>query len=376
VANLVFFPSMLLFGAGVFCHVAGDHWLHLAGDSAFNATYSLLALWSATLLNVFGLGRAKWPQNVGGTATWVTAAIVLAAGTFACYRFGSATAITPASVMPDLSSFASYTTLTTIALAYSGLELGPIMGGEIRDPRKVMPRAILISTTAITLIYMVGTAALLVALPKGQVDIIGGIPQALAAVGDRLGIAAFGPLTAVLMVVANIGGLSAYVGGTARLPLVVGVDRYLPAPLARLHPKYGTPWIALLVQAAVTTGILFASLSGSTIHDAYVVLLDMTVILSLLPLLYIFASLPVLRRRAAGRDEGVTLAPGGRLGGWGWATVGFVTTASAIITSMIPPEGTRPALFIAKVIGGSALLVGVGMVFYVNGRRRQRGEPG
>jgi amino acid transporter len=158
VANLVFFPSMLLFGAGVFCHIAGDHWLHLAGDPGFDATYSLLALWGATLLNIFGLGRAKWLQNLGGTATWVTAAIILAAGAFAWFRFGTATAITPAAVVPDLGAFASYTTLTTIALAYSGLELGPIMGGEIRDPRKVMPRAILISTTAIALLIGVGMA--------------------------------------------------------------------------------------------------------------------------------------------------------------------------------------------------------------------------
>jgi amino acid transporter len=375
VSNLVFFPSMLLFGAGVFCHIAGDRWLHLASDPGFNTAYSLTALWCATLLNIFGLGRAKWLQNLGGTATWVAAASVVLAGAFAWYRFGPATTITAAKVVPDFGAFATYTTLTTMALAYSGLELGPIMGGEIRDPRKVMPRAILISTTAIALIYMAGTAALLVALPEGQVDIIGGIPQALAAVGDRLGIPAFGPLTAVLMVVANVGGLSAFVSGTARLPLVVGVDRYLPAPLARLHPQYGTPWIALLVQGTITSVILLASISGSTIHDAYVVLLDMTVILSLLPLLYIFASLPVLRRRAAGRNDGITLVAGGGLGCWVWATVGFATTAFAIITSMIPPEGTRPALFIAKVIGGSALLVGAGLLFYFNGSRRQRREP-
>jgi amino acid transporter len=375
VSNLVFFPSMLLFGAGVFCHVAGDRWLHLAGDASFNTAYSLAALWCATLLNILGLGRAKWLQNLGGTATWVAAAGVVLAGAFAWHRFGPATAITPAAVMPDFGAFATFTTLSTMALAYSGLELGPIMGGEIRDPRKVMPRAILISTTAIALIYMVGTLALLVALPQGQVDIIGGIPQALAAVGDRLGIPAFGPLTAALMVVANVGGLSAFVGGTARLPLVVGVDRYLPAPLARLHPEYGTPWIALLVQGAITSVILLASISGSTIHDAYVVLLDMTVILSLLPLLYIFASLPVLRRRAAGRNDGITLVAGGTLGCWVWATVGFATPAFAIGASMIPPEGTPPALFAAKVIGGSVLLVGVGLAFYVSGSRRQRREP-
>ena len=218
---------------------------------------------------------------------------------------------------------------------------------------------------------MVGTAALLVALPQGQVDIIAGIPQALEAVGARLGLPAFGAISAVLLLVANIGGLSAFVSATARLPLVVGVDRYLPAPLARLHPRYGTPWIALLVQATITSLILLASLSGSTIHEAYGVLLDMTVIMSLLPLLYIFASLPVLRRRAAGRDEGVTLVPGGRVACWVWAALGFATTAFAVVTSAVPPDAGARCCFCVKVVGGCTLLIGVGMAFYINGSRRR-----
>jgi amino acid transporter len=245
------------------------------------------------------------------------------------------------------------------------------MGGEIREPRKVLPRAILISAICIAAIYMAGTAALLVALPQAQIDIIGGIPQALAAVGARLGFPAFGPLTAALIVIANLGALGAFVSGTARLPFVVGVDRYLPAPLAALHPKYGTPWVALLVQGTITSAVLLAALSGSTIHEAFAVLLDMTVILALLPLLHIFASLPVLRMRAAGRNEGITLVPGGAVGCWIAAALGFSTTAFAIVTSMLPPAGSDKALFFLKVVGGSALMIGVGLAFFLRGRRRR-----
>jgi glutamate:GABA antiporter len=374
VANLVFFPSMLLFGAGVFVYVAGDRWLSLAGSASFNGACCLAALWGATLLNVFGLERAKWLQNIGGIATWVATALILLSGAVAWYRFGPATPLSPANVMPDFGSFATFSTLATIALAYAGLELGPIMGGEIRDARKVLPRAILISEIGITTIYVAGTAALLVALPKEQIDIIGGIPQALAAVGSRLGFPAFGPVTAALIVLANLGGLGAFVSGTARLPFVVGVDRYLPAPLAALHPKYGTPWVALLVQGTITSGILLAALSGATIHEAFVVLLDMTVILSLLPLLYIFAALPALRVRAAGRNEGITLVPGGSLGCWIAAAVGFTTTAFAIVVSAMPPDDSGDkTLFFLKVIGGSALLIAVGLVAFVRGRRRSHG---
>lgn len=107
------------------------------------------------------------------------------------------------------------------------------------------------------------------------------------------------------MVLGSIGGVSAWVSGTTRLPFVVGVDRYLPAALARLHPQHGTPHVSLIVHKGVLCSlVLLAALSGSTIKEAFVILLDMTIITSMLPLLYIFAAYPILRRRAARTNRG------------------------------------------------------------------------
>jgi glutamate:GABA antiporter len=372
VANLVFFPSFLLFGAGVSLYIAGGRWLELAENSNYIAGYCLIALWGTTWLNVVGLERAKWLQNIGGIATWLAAALVLIGGGVAWYKFGPATSFTPGSLKPDLESMAALTALATIAFAYSGLELGPILGGEIQDPRRRIPRAIAISGIVIAGIYIAGTASLMIALPAEQVDLVGGIPQALAAVGERVGYALFGPLTAGLVALGNLGCIGAWMTGTARLPFVVGVDRYLPKPLSALHPNYGTPHVALLAQAAITTIVLVTAISGSTVHDAFVILVDMTLILGFLPLLYIFASLPVLRRAAIADEGGIAVIPGGALGCWLTTGLGFATTLLAIVTSMIPPDDSpAPTLFLAKVAGGSLLFVCTGLLFYARGHRRR-----
>ena len=369
IANLVFFPLLLLFGAGVSLYIAGDTWLALAENAWYNAGYCLAVLWGATLLNIAGLERAKWLQNIGGIATWTAAGFLVIGGGFAWHEFGAATAFTLSAVIPDLGSMATMTTLATIALAYGGLELGPILGGEIKEPRKRIPRAILISVALVTAMYMAGTAALLIALPAAQIDLVGGIPQALAAVGDRLGIPAFGPVTAGLIALGNLGGVGAWMTGTARLPFVVGVDRYLPPALAALHPRYSTPYVALLTQGAITSMVLLAAVSGTTMHEAFIVLTDMTLILGFLPLLYLFAALPVLRRRAAGRNEGITLIPGGALGCGLTCGLGFATTLLAIVTSLVPPDvSSNPGLFFLKVIGGCLLMIGTGLAFYARGR--------
>lgn len=207
--------------------------------------------------------------------------------------------------------------------------------------------------------------------PAAACRAIAGIPQALAAVGARIGIPQFGAVTACLMTLASIGAISAWISGTTRLPFVVGVDRYLPAALARLHPVHGTPHVSLLVQGVICSLVLLVAVSGSTIKEAFVILLDMTIITGLLPLLYIFAAYPILRQRAAGRNAGITVSPGGALVCWVAGFTGFATTALAIVTSMIPPAGSAsPGLFVAKVVGGSALLIGVGLLFYRRGRRQ------
>jgi amino acid transporter len=369
VSNLVFLPSALLFGAGALVHVGGGAWSGLGESPLYNGAVCLTALWLATLVNIVGLNRAKWLQNIGALCTWTVAAVLLVAGGYAWWHFGSATSFAAKSLVPDLSSLAAWTTMASIALAYVGLELGPILGGEIREPRKTIPRATLISCIVIAVIYIAGTAALLVALPTEKINLITGIPQALAAVGERVGIPFFGNVMALLVALASLGAVSAWIAGTARLPYVVGVDRYLPAALARTHPRHGTPHIALLVQAALTTLVLLAGLSGATVREAYVVLLDMTLILTFIPLLYVFAALPVMRfrERAAdkGNESGIWRAPGGVWGSCVFGGIGFATTLLAIVTSMVPPaDSVSPGLFLLKVVGGCVLLIGVGMGFY------------
>lgn len=373
ISNLAYFPSMLLFSAGIFLHIGGSHWLSHASDGRYNLTYSLLVLWAATSLSILGLQRAKWLQNIGGIATWTTGALILIAGAVALYRFGPATHITTSNVMPDFKRLATYSTFATIALAFQGLELGPILGGEIRDPDRQIPRATLISCVVIAAIYIAGTASLLIALPASTIDVIGGIPQALQAIGDRIGLHAFGSLTALLVTLGSIGTVAAWVTGTARLPFVVGLDRYLPAALGRLHPRYDTPHVALTIQGVLTSLMLAAALSGSTIHEAYIILIDMTVIMSLLPLLYIMLAFPVLRHRAATQDKGAGHSPIRKIGCWIIGLIGFAVTLLAIITSMIPPDGdNHPELFLLKVVGGSALLICIGLVFH---RFRRQAHP-
>jgi glutamate:GABA antiporter len=371
IANLVFFPSLLLFGAGAFLYIHGGTWLKLADNPIYNGTFCLGILWLAVVLNIVGLERAKWLQNVGAVATWTVGALVLCGGVLAWYRFGAATPITARGLVPNLRSLPIVASFATMALAYSGLDLGPILGGEIKNPRRTIARALLIACVAIGVLYIAGTAALLTALPARQINAISGIPQALTAVAMRAGMPIFGVIAAALVTLSQIGSLGAWITGTARLPFLFGLDRYLPKALGAVHPATGSPHVALLTQGVLATLVLLAAISGSAVREAYLMLIDMTVILTFLPLLYMFAALPMLRRRATGKPANITLIPGGPFVCWLVGGSGFLVTLLALIVAMVPPaDSTSRALFAIKVIGGCAGLIAVGLVFYVRGRRR------
>jgi amino acid transporter len=257
-----------------------------------------------------------------------------------------------------------------MALAYSGLELGPILGGEIKNPRRTIARALLIACVAIGVVYIAGTAALLMALPAQQINAVSGIPQALAAIAMRAGVPIFGFIAAALVTLSQAGSLGAWITGTARLPFLFGLDRYLPKALGAVHPATGSPYVALLTQGVLATLVLLAAISGSAVHEAYLMLIDMTVILSFLPLLYMFAALPVLRRRAIGKQANITLIPGGPFACWLVGGTGFLVTLLALVVVMVPPaDSTSRTLFAVKVIGGCASLIAVGLCFYIRGRR-------
>jgi amino acid transporter len=361
VNNLVYFPSLLLTTAAIAAYAGGSRWVHLEENKVFVAAFSLGILWIALGMNLIGLRVGKWVQNLGAYGTWVPALIFIGLATWSLTVFGSATSFAPGNLIPKNFDFSLVSFFATMTFAFAGLELAPTLGGEIHDPAATLRRGIFISGIAIVAMYILGTAAVLVALPVETVSITNGIPQAAAAIAERLQAPALAPvaaLVAVLLVLGNLGGVGAWLAGTARIPFVAGLDAVLPAAFGRVHPRWQTPYVALLVQAGVATLFVVAGLLGSTVRDAYVALTDTTIVLYFIPYLYLFASYLRLRRVRTWRTA-VT----------GW--VGFGAVVLSIALALVPPGVHAPWVFRAKVVGGVMVFMGVGWWLAARGVRQR-----
>lgn len=370
VNNVFYFPSLLMFLAGAFLFIGGERWLSLGDSGLYNVAFALLLIWAVIGVNIIGVERAKWIASMGAFAAIAVFIVLAITGTWTWIEHGSATQFLSASLVPDVSEFTTLTFFATMTFAFAGMELAPAMAGEIKDPRRTIPRAIVISGLVIAFIYVVGTSLVMVAVPEGQVNVITGIPQAFAAIGERISLPWLGALGGLLLVIAATGGLGAWVTGVARIPYVIGIDRYLPSALGKTHPRYGTPHVSLITQGIVVSLIILTASVGATIQEAYILLLDLSIILYFIPFLYMFAALPILRRRAGGGDEGVTLVPFGNAGPWLFGGLGFAATMLSVVLAFIPPAGTsNPGLFVAKVVASTLLFLAVGLGFYWRGRK-------
>src|SRR5439155_2918482 len=161
---------------------------------------------------------------------------------------------------------------STIAFALTGLESASFMGEEIRNARRTIPRAILISGPLIALMYILGTASVLVALPAGEVSGLQGIMDAMTSAAHRLGLEGIAPIAAALITLSALGSVGLWLGAEARLPFVAGLDDFLPRGFARIHPRWGTPHVSLYTQSLIVALCIFLSQAGTTVRGAYDVL--------------------------------------------------------------------------------------------------------
>ena len=367
-SNLPYFPGILYFAAANALFIGGPSWQALSGNSAYFIAVAAAGLAIAVTMNVVGLDVGKWLNNVGAIAGCIPALVLIALGAASWYRFGSATAITPASLVPS-TSLKDVIFWSTIAFAFGGIESGSTMGEEIHDARRTVPRAVLAAGAAITVLYIVGTLSVLVAIPAAQVSGLQGIMQAVQTMAGRASAGWVVPIVAALVAINVIGAVGGWFAATARLPFVAGIDRFLPEAFGRLHPRWGTPYVALLVQAAIAGVFIFLGQAGTSVRGAYDALVSMAIIAYFIPFLFLFAAMIRLQREPAGPE--VMRVPGGRTVAVALASLGFLTTAASIVLACVPAdEEPNKMLAVVKVVGSSLVLVALGVAVYLVGRRR------
>ena len=394
--NMMYVPTIMLYfvGVSVFALGAGHEAL---GDNKMLALGASLALLVVlVILNIVGLGVGKWINNLGAVGTGIAAAVLIGLGLVVWLRFGTSVTWADFRIPPNprfvLNSFG------VICFGLVGLELASVMGDEIEDPQKTLPGAVAWGGVLSGLLYIGVTLTLLIALSKGDINVLQGIVQAVGHMASRVGVAWIVAPFAFLLSLSIAGIASAWLGGSARIPFVAGLDSYMPAWLGKVHPRYHTPYAALIVHASVsmvlvvlnfggwwiwnkiiglsfvgyvlqTMGFVVASLMASEtgVQETFQKLLSLAVVLQLIPFLYIFGAL----LKIAMSNSFVKSC-------YGKTTLiltgasGLLTTVLGIVLAFFPAQQVTSVLsYEVWMFGGTLLFIGLAaFFFFVYGRRK------
>jgi amino acid transporter len=377
VNNILYYPNLLMSTAVIGTYVIGR------GDTALmeNWTYILLAtltaLWVAVGLNIVGLKTGRWLQNAGALGTYLPGVVLVGFGVHAVLTRGSATPMTWERIVPNFGDMSALNLWASIAFAYAGLELCAVMGDEAKDPRRDLPRSIYIAAPFIAFLYIIGTASVLWLVPSQDVHVVSGFFQAIAAgARDVGGLSWLIPIAATLYVLGNIGGVGAWLTGPARVAFVIGLDRYFPPAFGRIHPRWKTPYVVMLIQGVLATVFLLLSVlgRGTTVERAYLIVLDTMLLIYFIPYIYLFVCYLVVRLRETISEPAPWHA--GKPAAAVIGLSGLLLTLGAMIVATIPPSDTPdPWIFRLKVIGGAGLFVSLGGLLYWRGRRKPQSRP-
>ncbi|MGB7438321.1 MAG: APC family permease [Candidatus Acidiferrum sp.] len=364
--NMMYVPTVMLYFVGVSVFVLGPSHEKLADSRPFALIASVVLLALLVVLNVVGLGVGKWINNLGGIGTFIAAFLLMALGVIVVAKFGThihwSDFQIPANPRFVLNSFG------VICFGLVGLELASIMGDEIENPRKTLPGAVAWGGVLSGALYIGATLTLLIAVDKNSISVLQGIVQAVSHMAGQVGVNWIVAPFAFLLSLSIAGIGSAWLGGSARIPFVAGLDSYMPAWLGRIHPKYATPYAALIVHASVSLVLVIVNfLSTGNVQASFQSLLSLAVVLQLIPFLYVFGALLKIALAADFEQQqysrGTLVAAG---------ISGLVTTAIAMVVAFFPAQQISSVFrYEVWMIGGTLLFIGLAaFFFFVYGGRK------
>lgn len=312
-----------------------------AGGTWLQAGIAIAVTWLTVLLGVLRLSVSKWVPNLGAV---VKCALFVGLGLLG---LGWVLAGRPAANDFGLGAFVprfsdSLAFLPVLLYNTLGFELMSSAGEEMRDPQRDVPRVILVSGAVIAVVYMLGAAGILLAVPISELSLVTGTWDALAVLGKLWGTAG-----ETLVLILGLGFLYACVAnivtwslGVNRVIAAAALEGTAPALLGRLHPRYNTPWVAFVVMGLVATALLVGNAAlSSDASNVFWMIFKLSGLCLLLSYLLVFPAFLVLRRKRPDQPRPY-LMPGGAAGAWAATILCTLAIAGSALLFFKPSPGT------------------------------------
>ncbi len=358
-------PSVFLLFSGVFCQLFISGWTDWPAGKWPQVAIAVALSWAVVGVGIMRLEIGKWVNNVGAALKILIIFAIGVGGIVFALRHGTANSISGSDLIPSFDVAKSF--LPVIIFLMMGFELVSSMAGEVKNPEKEIPRALLTSGATIAFLYLFATIGILLALSLTKLELVQGLIDTFEVIFGSSGVGK------AAVYVLGVGALYTYFTnmttwtmGANRSAVEAANEGELPKILGREHPVHHTPLAALIGTGIISTAVLVLSaLIINTQDSLFFAIFAASSVIFLMPYLLMFPAVVVLRRKDPERPRPFRM-PGGEKAAYLYATVTTLVIAASIVLFVWPeiphsPEewsytGPLLGIVVAALVAGEAIV--------------------
>lgn len=334
VHNVAWYPVIMSFIAGTLAYIFSPS---LAQNKVYILSVVLIGYWGMTLLNYLGIKTSGWFSTIGVIVGTIVPGILIIALGLIWITTGHPvqTPLNLKAVIPDFTQIGNLVFLSGLFLAFAGLEVSSAYAGNVQNPQKNYPRAILLAAIIVFTVFMLGSLAIAVVIPKAQISLVSGLMEAFNIFLSFYHLEWFLPILGILLIIGAIAEVNSWIIGPVKGLHETSIHGNLPPFFQNLN-KHGTPTHLLLLQAIIVsiTGCVF--LFMPTVSSAFWILTALSAQSYLIMYILMFISAIKLKYSKPHVPRPYKV-PFQYKGIWLFCIMGILSSTFAIALAFIPP---------------------------------------
>lgn len=336
--NVVWYPTILAFLAGTLATLINPG---LASSTSYTLSIILILFWASTLMSCMGLQISSRFSVIGAVVgTMIPILVIISLGLlWIMHGHVSQVHFDKADLLPHLNNLNNLGYLVAVLFGLVGMEMSAVHAGDVKNPKKDYPKALLYSSLIILVTLIGGSLAIAVVIPPSQISLVSSLIDAYAIFFKAHHWAWAVPTMVAMIFMSGLANMSAWVIGPTRGLWVAAEEGNVPKYFAKLN-KRGMPARILILQAIIVTLLCAVFLLMPSVNSSYWILTALTSQLALLFYIFMFAAVVRLRYRSPEVSRSYKI-PGGMWGVWIVAGVGILTSIGVILLGFLPPSNLQ-----------------------------------
>jgi amino acid transporter len=280
--------------------------------------------------------------------------------------FNSNISLEWSSFFPKFKDINSIVFLTGVFLFFAGMEVAAVHAHEVKNPQKTFPKAILMASVIIALIFILGAVSIAIIIPNENISLTAGIMETFDKIFTTFNVSWLIPIIAILVAPGMIAQILSWIGGPSKGLLVTAEHGMLP-PFFQKTNEQDIPENILWIQGGIVTVLSLVFLIMPSVSSSFWILSALTVQVYLIMYLLLFISAIVLKYKEP-KVKRAFKVPGGKIGMWIFAGLGIIASLSALLLGYFPPSQLKTGnilFFEGFLIIGLILMAGAPLIIYI-----------